>query len=147
MHIEFYARTVHRTATHRRLITAASDIANLGYENSQDVDQALNQAEDILYGIRSSHDSRDFVDISVPLDSWLTFDNENDSDIAPIPSGFPDLDNLLGGLNRSDMIVLAARPSIGKSTLGLNIARNVAGNGNKVAIFSLEMGRDQIAMR
>ncbi|MBH60186.1 MAG: replicative DNA helicase [Dehalococcoidia bacterium] len=147
MHIEFYARTVHRTATHRRLITAASDIANLGYENSQDVDQALNQAEDILYGIRSTHDSRDFVDISVPLDSWLTFDDENDSDIAPIPSGFPDLDNLLGGLNRSDMIVLAARPSIGKSTLGLNIARNVAGGGHKVAIFSLEMGRDQIAMR
>jgi len=64
-----------------------------------------------------------------------------------LPSGYPDLDSLLGGLNRSDMIVLAARPSIGKSTLGLNIARNIAGNGKKVAIFSLEMGVDQIAMR
>ena len=147
VHIEFYGRIVHRTATHRRLITAASDIANIGYENSQDVDQALSQAEDIIYGIRTFHDSRDFVPIKDPLDVYLTFDDETDSDTAPISSGFPDLDNLLGGLNRSDMIVLAARPSIGKSTLGLNIARNVAGSGYKVAIFSLEMGKDQIAMR
>ena len=68
------------------------------------------------------------------------------SDI-PIPSGFRDLDQLLGGLQRSDMLVLAARPSIGKSTLALNIARHAAGNNQKVAIFSLEMGREQIALR
>lgn len=147
LHIEYYARVVHRTATHRRLISAANDIAKIGFQNSQDVDDALNQAEDILYDIRSFHDSRDFVLIKDPLDFYLRFDDEEETDRAPLPSGFPDLDDLLGGLNRSDMIVLAARPSIGKSTLGLNIARNIAGNGKKVAIFSLEMGVDQIAMR
>ncbi len=147
LHIEYYARVVHRTATHRRLISAANDIAKIGFQNSQDVDDALNQAEDILYDIRSFHDSRDFVLLKDPLDFYLRFDDEEETDRAPLPSGFPDLDDLLGGLNRSDMIVLAARPSIGKSTLGLNIARNIAGNGKKVAIFSLEMGVDQIAMR
>ena len=106
----------------------------------------MNQAEDILYDIRTFHDSRDFVLLKDPLDYYLRFDDE-ETDRAPLPSGFQDLDSLLGGLNRSDMIVLAARPSIGKSTLGLNIARNIAGDGKKVAIFSLEMGVDQIAMR
>ena len=147
LHIEHYARVVHRTATHRRLISAANDIAKIGFQNSQDVDEALNQAEDILYDIRTFHDSRDFVLLKDPLDYYLRFDDEEETDRAPLPSGFQDLDNLLGGLNRSDMIVLAARPSIGKSTLGLNIARNIAGDGKKVAIFSLEMGVDQIAMR
>ena len=147
LHIEHYARVVHRTATHRRLISAANDIAKIGFQNSQDVDEALNQAEDILYDIRSFHDSRDFVLLKDPLDVYLKFDDEEETDRAPLPSGYPDLDSLLGGLNRSDMIVLAARPSIGKSTLGLNMARNIAGNGKKVAIFSLETGVDQIAMR
>ena len=63
LHIEHYARVVHRTATHRRLISAANDIAKIGFQNSQDVDEALNQAEDILYDIRSFHDSRDFLSL------------------------------------------------------------------------------------
>ncbi len=147
LHIEHYARIVHRTATSRRLIKAASEISSLGYQNTPDVDDALNQAQEAIYGIRDTHDSRDFVHIADPLDVYLTIDETNSAVTAPIPSGFNDLDNILGGLNRSDMIVLAARPSVGKSTLGLNLARNVAGSGHHVAIFSLEMGRDQIAMR
>ena len=148
LHIEHYARIVHRTATSRKLINAASDIATIGYGDSPDVDQALSQAEEIIYDIRNLHDSRDFVHIKEPLDVYLAVEDDTDQSMtAPLDSGFSDLDSLLGGLNRSDMIVLAARPSIGKSTLALNIARNVAGNGHKVAMYSLEMGRDQIAMR
>jgi replicative DNA helicase len=150
VHLEHYGRIVHRTATMRRLINAAGDIAGIGFEDDPDVDRALGRAEDLLFHIRSGAQSRDFVPIREALEPYLEATSPLATDeegAGPIASGFRNLDTLLGGLQRSDMIVLAARPSVGKSTLALNLARNAAERGAVVGIFSLEMGREQIAMR
>ncbi|MEX0761863.1 MAG: replicative DNA helicase [Dehalococcoidia bacterium] len=151
VHIEYYGRLVHRTATMRRLITAANDIADIGYSDGPDVEVALSQAEDVLFNIRSGHQSRDFIPLREPLEPYLEATSPLDAldtdTKGPVRCDFREFDQLFGGLQRSDMIVLAARPSVGKSTLGLNLARNAARNGAAVGIFSLEMGREQIAMR
>ena len=150
VHAEHYARIVNRTATLRRLIQAAGDIANIGYSGTPDVEAALAQAEDAIYRIRTGHSVRDFVTIREVLDQYLedagAMGGPLEHGLAPIPSGFADLDRLLGNLQRGDLLILAARPSLGKSTLALNIARNAAIHGS-VAVFSLEMSRDQVALR
>ena len=150
-HAEHYARIVSRTHTLRRLIGAAGEIASLGYEGEDDVDRALSQAEDLLFGIRSGQQLRDFVAIRDVLDQYLEESARLDSPLeqsqAPVYTSFSDLDQLLGGLQRSDMVVLASGPSVGKSTLALNIARNSAQHGHGVAVFSLEMSREQIGHR
>lgn len=151
VHIAHYGHLVHRTATMRRLINAAADIADIGYSDDPDVNQALSQAEDILFGIRSGQVSRDFVHIGEALDPYLeqasALDSFESRETAAIPTGFDNMQKLFGGLQRSDMIVLAARPSVGKSTLALNLAANAAREHARVGIFSLEMGREQVAMR
>ena len=150
-HAEHYARIVSRTHTLRRLIGAAGDIASLGYDGGADVDRALSQAEDLLFHIRSGQETRDFVAIRDVLDQYLEESARLESPLEqgeiPIYTAFVDLDQLLGGLQRSDMIVLASGPSVGKSTLALNIARNAAGQGAAVGIFSLEMSREQVGHR
>ncbi|MBI2873402.1 MAG: replicative DNA helicase [Chloroflexi bacterium] len=151
VHVEHYARIVNRTATLRRLIQAAGEIATIGYEGAADVDAALTQAEGLLLRIRTGHGVRDFVPLRDLLDQYL----EETASIAgplaqgqaPIPTGFVDLDKLLGGLQRSDLVILAARPSLGKSSLAINMARSAAGRGAVVAIFSLEMSREQLVLR
>ncbi len=150
VHLEHYGHIVNRTATMRRLIRAADGIAQIGFENEADVNKALSRAEDILFGIRAGNRNRDFVPIRDALEPYLEATGPlaaDDQAGQPINSGFRNLDALLGGLQRSDMIVLAARPSVGKSTLALNLARNAATSRAVVGIFSLEMGREQIAMR
>ena len=151
VHAEHYARIVNRAATLRRLIYAAGEIAGIGYSGTPEVETALAQAEDLLYRIRSGHNVREFVAIRDILDRYLedtaAMGGPVDRGVAPIPSGFIDVDRLLGNLQRSDLLVLAARPAFGKSTLALNMARNAAVQGAVVAIFSLEMSRDQLALR
>ncbi|MBK90189.1 MAG: replicative DNA helicase [Chloroflexi bacterium] len=149
IHIKHYANLVRRTATMRTLINAAENISDIGFENDPDVDTSLAKAEDIIYGIRNDQPSRDFVPLRETLTPFLeTSTSEiNSGENAPIGSGFKMLDELLGGLQRSDMLVLAARPSVGKSMFALNLAINSAMNDHKVAIYSLEMGREQIATR
>lgn len=151
IHAEHYARIVNRSATMRRLIQAAGDIATIGYAGSSDVDAAIAQAEDLIYRIRSGHAVRDFVTIREVLDQYLeesiALGGPLEQGLAPIPSGFTDLDRLLGGLQRGDLLVLASRPGLGKSTLAMNIARNAAEQGSVVAVFSLEMSREQLALR
>ena len=152
VHAEHYARIVSRSSTLRRLINAAGEIADIGYEGPADVEDALTQAEGVLFRIRSGRERRDFVSLRDVLDTYL--EQTTTAALAPlgqhegpVPTGFRDLDRLLGGLQRSDMVVLAARPSLGKSALALNIGRYAAGQGSRVAVFSLEMGREQLAMR
>lgn len=156
VHVEYYGRIVQRTSTMRRLIRAASDISEIGYQEDADIDVALSRAEDVLFRIRSSAGTRDFVPLSESLDPFLEqtspLTDLDGGEGRPIGTGFKDLDDLLGGMSRSDMIVLAARPSVGKTMLALNIARNAAagagvGPGAIVGIFSLEMGKEQIALR
>ena len=151
VHIEYYGRIVNRTASMRSLIDAAAQISGIGYEGSDDVPASLDRAEDILFRVRSGQPARDFVSIREVLDQYM----EESAAVAepfgrrgaPIMTGFSDLDELLGGLHRSDMVVLAARPSLGKSTLAVNISMNAAKIGAVVGIFSLEMSREQLALR
>ena len=153
VHIKHYANLVHRTATMRRLIDTAIDIAKIGYQDNPDVDDALSTAEDALFAVRQESQNQDFVPLADSLVPYLEESSPLDQvdgqqDTSPIVTGYQRLDNLLvGGLQRSDMVVLAARPSVGKSMMGLNFTLSAAKAGYKVGIFSLEMGREQIAAR
>jgi len=148
VHVEHYAHTVHRLSMMRGLISASSQIAAIGYEAGPDIDAALGRAEDVLFRIRRGESRRDFLHIRQVLDQYF-----EESEFRPIGgevayTGFHSLDDILGGLRRSDMIVLAARPSLGKTSLALGIARNAAVEQKaRVAIFSLEMSRYQMAQR
>ena len=152
VHAEDYADIVSRTATMRKLIAAGARIAELGYSDTDDLDTTLRQAEDALYAVRNTTQQRDFQSFRDIFDRYLQEQQSSMYDFltgtsAPVMSGFADLDEVLGGFQRSDLVILAARPSVGKSTLGLNMALHNAKAGHTCAIFSLEMTADQLAMR
>jgi len=151
IHAEYYARIVERAATRRRLIDAAGKIAALGYEEAEDVDEVVDRAEQVLFGVSERRVARELVPIKQVLSEYYDRIEQltrQQGDIIGIPTGFADIDKLLGGLQRSDMIILAARPSVGKSSLALSIARNAAKRYNRrVALFTLEMSGEQIVQR
>jgi replicative DNA helicase len=152
VYAEHYARIVSRTSTMRGLIRAATQIAALGYEQDADVDATLREAEDVLFRIRSRRETRDFVSLREIMDQYMedsatALSSTGLTTAGPVLTGFLDMDQLLGGFQRSDLIILAARPSLGKSTLALNIARNAAQQGSTVGVMSLEMSREQLALR
>ena len=154
LHVEHYARIVHRLSVMRRLISAAGQIAAIGYEAEADLDSAMNKAEDALFRVRRGESPRDFIHIRRILEQYWEEGSligaglEEAGRLAHVDTGFPALDELLGGMQRSDMVILAARPSLGKSSLALGIARNAAlEQGAQVAIFSLEMSKEQLVQR
>ena len=152
LHVEYYARIVSKSSVLRKLIRAASEISSIGYEEAADIEHSLDKAENILYAIRSHRERKDFAHIGSILEDYLEDGGISgtasmDASVSPIPTGFTDLDRLLGGMQRSDMIVLAARPSVGKSTLVLNMVRHAASLGYTSAVFSLEMSQEQLALR
>ena len=153
VHIVAYARLVHNAYVIRQLGQAGIQINEIGsdYSNTRDVNSAVKAAEEIIFKIGQTYESADFLPIgnAPSIKGFLeptTIDDTAESN-EPIATGFESLDRVLGGFHRSDMIVLAARPGFGKSTLALNIGYNAAKNGNTVGIFSLEMGIDQVAHR
>jgi replicative DNA helicase len=149
--VEHYARIVKRDATYRELASRSAQIVQIAYQGGPDLDGALDRAEGLILTLRGGERLRDFVHISEVLDNyWEQAGSEVEGPRfqGHVRTGFVDLDTLLGGLKHSDLIVLAARPSIGKTSLGLNVARNAAvGQGGRVAIFSLEMAAEQLAQR
>ena len=151
VHIEHYGHIVARTASMRKLIDAAAQISALGYGGTDDVEASLGRAEEILFRVRSGQPTRDFVPVREIFDQYMQEQAELAEPLgrigAPIMTGFDALDELLGGFHRSDMIVLAARPSLGKSALAINCSLNAAKNGAVVGLFSLEMSRQQLALR
>ena len=150
VHAEHYAQLIARTATMRRLIDAASRISALGYEDTDDVDATMRQAEDTLFQVRTGQNGRGFIPLRQVYDQFLeerAAFNEPSQSSTPILTNFNDLDELLGGLQRSDMLILGARPGLGKSALVVNISLNAAKNGITSGIFSLEMSREQLALR
>ena len=152
IHVEHYAGIVQRTSVMRRLIRTADEIAAIGYEGDADAEAALSKAEDMLYRVRTARSTRDFMHIREVLDQYMeetaSLQASRDIHLSPIATGFPDLDKLLGGgLQRSDLAIIAARPSLGKSTLAFNIARHAAEQLARVAVFSLEMSAEQIGIR
>ncbi|MCD6568074.1 MAG: replicative DNA helicase [Dehalococcoidia bacterium] len=152
LHVEYYAQIVSNMAMMRRLIAASGQIAAIGYAADPDVDDSLNRAEDILFQLRMKQGSRDFVSIHDILRGYFDEKSQEDQtqekEIIHTLMGFGGLDEILNGLQRSDLVVLAARPSLGKTSMALNIARNAALNqGAHVAIFSLEMSRESVVER
>ena len=148
--VEYAAKIVQRDAIYRRLIDAAGTIARIGYQAAPNLPESLGRAEALLLALRGGERLRDFVTLRDLLESFLGPPDEEDGDglREPARTGFMELDRLLGGLKKSDLVVLAARPSVGKSALSLAIARNLAiGQGGTVALFSLEMSADQVATR
>jgi replicative DNA helicase len=152
LHVEYYAQIVSNAAVMRRLIAAAAQIEALGYEASPEVEASLNKAEDILFQVRMRRELRDFIPIRDALGQYFEEAGPptalREGEIPHILTGFTALDDFLGGLQRSDLIVLAARPSLGKTSLALNIARNAAINQKAcVALCSLEMSREAVVQR
>ncbi len=152
LHAEFYGRIVERMSLMRKLILAGRRIAAIGYEAGSDTEESLSQAEEALFKVRSRDSTRDFVSIRDVLDGYFNdagrVADEASEGLASVKTSFPGLDGLLGGLQRSDLIIVAARPSIGKTTLALDIARR-AGVEQKacVALFSLEMSAESVVQR
>ncbi len=152
--IEHYAQIVYRLSVMRGLIGAADQISRVGYDAGPDVDTSLSRAEDILFRLRHGHGERDFVHIRQVLDKYFEAAPPSEEEggapeqMPYVLSNFVGLDEFLGGFQRSDLVIVAGRPSMGKSSLGLSIARNVAVEQKAcVAFFSLEMSRESIVMR
>lgn len=150
-HVEFYARTVERTAILRRLINTGAQIAALGYNEQIEIDETIDKAEALLFDIAQKRTSQDFVHISSVVDSYyeqLNYLQEHRGEVMGVQTGYRDFDQITGGLQRSDLIILAARPGTGKTSFAMSLAYNVAMYySNTVAVFSLEMGREQLVQR
>ena len=153
VHVEYYGRIVERCAMLQRLIQASGQIAALAYGSSDaNAEESVDQAEAILFRLTQRRGSQQFLPLKTILDDYysqLDALYEHRGQTLGTPTGFKDLDNLTGGLQRSDLIIVAARPSMGKTSLALNIAQNAAAPPHNVpvAIFSLEMSTDQLAQR
>lgn len=147
----YYASQVIDKATLRNLIHAADDIAEIGYSDPESIDSALDQAEKKVFQATQAPSAQKFRPLGQALgEAWERFEHltENPNDRRGIPSGFTALDNLLAGFQKSDLVILAARPGIGKTTFALDLARGAALDGGaNVGIFSLEMSDQQLVDR
>jgi replicative DNA helicase len=151
VHVEHYAHIIERTATLRRLIGAAGQIAALAYEEAEDVDEVVDRAEQLVFNVserRVRHDLTPVRQIMHGVVDRLDYLHRHKGELLGVPSGFSKLDKLLGGFQKSDLVILAARPGVGKTSLSLNIAVNAAKRyGQRVAFFSLEMSGEQLVQR
>jgi replicative DNA helicase len=147
----YYAEVVQGKSALRSLIHAADDIAEIGYSDPESVDEALDQAEKKIFHATQSPTAQKFKTIGSSLkEAWERFEylSANQNERRGVQSGFTALDNLLAGFQKSDLIILAARPSMGKTTFALDVARNAALKfGASVGIFSLEMSDQQLVDR
>lgn len=150
-HVVYYAGIVTHKATLRRLISAASTIAGLGHDENAPLDRLLDKAEQTLFDVSQQNLKQNFVSIgSVLAESFDRLDDlhKDKNKLRGVPTGFKAIDNVLAGMQRSDLIILAARPSMGKTSLALNIAHHVAvKEGIPVGVFSLEMSKEQLIDR
>lgn len=146
-----YAKIVHDKASLRRLIERANEIAKECFEDRGNVDEIIDFAESSIFEISKNKHKQSYYPISEIIDGNIETLEErqgNKALVTGVPTGFTRLDNLISGLQKSELIILAARPSMGKTALALNIARNAAVDANvPVAIFSLEMSKEQLSMR
>jgi replicative DNA helicase len=150
-HIEYYGRIVERTSIMRQLIAKAQTIAEIAYRDNLDPDTALEKAEQLILSVAEKRVTRDFRSLEDVLTDYMEQIDalaEGEATRYGIPTGYIDLDKLLGGFQRTDLIILAARTSVGKTSFALNLAVNAAVKHNAtVAIFSLEMSAEQLASR
>jgi replicative DNA helicase len=150
-HVEHYADIVADKALRRRLIKASQDITGIGYDEGKPVKEIIEEAETELFQVSQKHVKQDIESIeSILATSFERLDelHKDGGKIRGIPSGYRDLDNIIAGWQKSDLVILAARPSMGKSVLALNFAHKVATKSEMpVLIFSLEMSKDQLVDR
>jgi replicative DNA helicase len=149
--IEYHARIVREKAVLRRLIEAATGIIQDTYANQGDVEELLDQAESKIFQIAQTHDRKGFVwikELLWPAMEQIELMSQNSSAITGVPTGFADLDEMTAGFQKGDLIIVAARPSMGKTAFTLNIAQHAAISAKKaVAFFSLEMSKESLVQR
>ncbi len=148
--IEYYAKIVQEKAIKRALINAGSEIVSLGYDLNS-TDDSLDNAERLIFEIAAKKATKDMSHVKdLVLQSYekIEYRYNHRDELTGVPTGFYELDNMTSGLQKSDLIILAARPSMGKTAFALNIAQNVAIKAKiPVAIFSLEMSKEQLVQR
>ncbi|MBC6004591.1 Replicative DNA helicase [uncultured Clostridium sp.] len=149
--VKYYSDIVKEKSVLRKLIKVSNDILNLGYDNSTKVEDLLEKAEKQIFDISQEKSSEDFQSInSVLMDTYDMIERlyTNKEEITGITSGFEDLNKKINGLQRTDLILIAARPAMGKTAFSLNLVQNAALKGNaSVAVFSLEMSKEQLVQR
>ncbi|MEY4380243.1 MAG: replicative helicase [Actinomycetota bacterium] len=146
----YYAKLIREKAILRRLVEAGTKIVQLGYNIESEVDEVVDQAQAEIYQVTERRTSEDYIQLAQLLPDALDEIEKISKGVVGegVKTGFKDLDSLTNGLHPGNMVVLAARPAVGKSTLGLDIARNAAIRDSATsAIFSLEMSRSEITMR
>jgi replicative DNA helicase len=150
-HVEYYGHIVERTALLRRLISAAGKIAGLAYQETEEVDEVIDQAEQLLFGVSQRRLAQDLVPVSVLLSDYfdrIEYLHQHRDQMLGVPTGFVDLNKLLTGLQPSDLIIVAGRPGMGKSSLLLCMLHALATKHRGcAALFSLEMAGEQVAQR
>ncbi len=148
--VESYGRLVEQTSVRRRLLEAAGDIARFAYDEKLPVDQVVDHSEKALFGVSQKRSTRDLQPIQEIVPRYYDYiENlyEHRGELMGVPSGFRDLDRVLGGFQRSDLLILAARPGVGKTSLMLTFALQAAEKRKVVALFSLEMSAEQLVQR
>ena len=149
--VKHYAEIVHKKSILRNLIESSNHISQLGYNEEEELDSVLDEAEKKIFGITRMSLKQRFLNVKHALEeAWERIDrlHKRKGELRGVPTGFHDLDNKLAGLQKADLVILAARPSMGKTALALDIARNVACRSNiPVGIFSLEMSSQQLVDR
>lgn len=149
--VKYYADIVKEKSVLRKLIKASNEIINLGYSGATKIEDVLEQAEKSIFDISQEKTSDDFKSINLVLmDAYDMIEKlyTNKSDITGITTGFKDLNKKINGLQRTDLILIAARPAMGKTAFSLNLVQNAALKGDaSVAVFSLEMSKEQLVQR
>lgn len=150
-HIEQYAEIVAQKSIRRKLISISSEIGDLVQDETKQLRELIEEAETRLFNVSNQHVKQSIVSIeSILADSFERLDelHRDKNKIRGVPTGFKDLDNILAGFQKSDLVILAARPSMGKTALSLNFAHNIATKSNEpVLYFSLEMSKEQLVDR
>lgn len=148
--IEPYGRMVEQTSVRRRLLDAVTDIARFAYDEKLPVEQVVDRSEQALFGVSQQRSTRDLQSVQDVVQSYydrVEYLYAHRGEPMGVPSGFRDVDRMLGGFQRSDLLILAARPGVGKTSLMLTFALKAAQKGRTVAIFSLEMSAEQLVQR
>ncbi|OFU42744.1 replicative DNA helicase [Clostridium sp. HMSC19B01] len=149
--VKYYADIVKEKSVLRKLIKASNEIINLGYSGATKIEDVLEQAEKSIFDISQEKTSDDFKSINLVLmDAYDMIEKlyTNKSDVTGITTGFKDLNKKINGLQRTDLILIAARPAMGKTAFSLNLVQNAALKGDaSVAVFSLEMSKEQLVQR
>ncbi len=150
-HVEHYGKIVKDQATKRSIMTAASKLVDLSLDEGLGADELLDKAESQVFSITQHHLAKGFTSVKTALaDSFDRLDelHKLDSGLRGVPTGFTDLDNLLAGLQKSNLVILAARPGVGKTALAMNVAHNLAVTHKRpVGYFSLEMSKEELVDR